>query len=1057
VKRKSLVLLCALGAIVATGSAQTVNKIYQHNGAYQDPNDPNLPNLYYYYVAQGAQTIVISHGIDGQTFVFEAALENNGVYEDPGDIRSIIAVEDAGTVALTIVGQPGHDFGAREVGTIQLAVSGVTGTVEALTISSTLNGQGPSQAHAAGVLNIGNDVLDNIDIAQGIGSLTIGGALSADVSCATLGDVKITKLDGAVSSNRMGNVTIGDAQHLSHTGSLLIADDEFEYDNDIIVNGSLVGYGAGISIHGSVGEAGSIDVTDSLERVYVRGAFLGAASITGDLYEFHHGDPSFWGNMVEFGGDLICDGNVHVISTGLMTGGKISVAGSTAYLYIWGGMLSGARAEVGGPVLQLVVDGSELAEHIGLRGTVSCAAVEVTAVVGPISGTLHVYGRLENARVESMPGGRLEADTMSWLGVHAGHQGIGMGGDIVVRSIDWIQMFGKLSGSVTADTIGTLDAYEPLTGSVAVTGTLSEADFSAGILTTGYIDAGDIGQLSTSACAGTVQAGSIEFLEVTGAFDGTLTVTGALATGRLGRIDDTGVVDAGYIDDMTVSQWVRGRIDAGSMGGLTVTGGTTGTVQVTGTLGHAHLGGLEDGAGIKADTLTFLWAQGITAGDVTVTGTIGTAQFGYILPNSHIEAGGIDNLTAYEIMGQISAGNIYNASVSGGMSGTLSATNDLTDCGLSGVAPGGTVTAAHIGHLTVSGAVAGTVTATDTLTSSTFGSIDPNGLVETANISDVTVGGTVAGRLAASGTLDGSVQVGGLPATGHIQAGTVNGDLGVIGDAYGTILVDNDLPGNIWIVATVPSGSDGSLFGTIRCTGFLEGLISVNGTLQDDPNDPLSGGHIIIGRAMLAGATITVAGDMDPNTEFVAVRYLGWGNGETGYAIDPNATVTIGTHDPCHGDCPDINVRAIDPCLGDGDNNGYVEFDDLDLFIAILTDPGAPEAFALAYPGLGGTAEDGFLSGGLRYHYDVNCDGLVDFDDINPFIEKLSSGECSSVCGGGQELMAATELAAGLRAHVPQVRHGALRAFAAQVIAHHHNRNQPQQRAYWQQVLAGLQ
>jgi hypothetical protein len=53
-----------------------------------------------------------------------------------------------------------------------------------------------------------------------------------------------------------------------------------------------------------------------------------------------------------------------------------------------------------------------------------------------------------------------------------------------------------------------------------------------------------------------------------------------------------------------------------------------------------------------------------------------------------------------------------------------------------------------------------------------------------------------------------------------------------------------------------------------------------------------------------------------------------------------------------------------------------------------------------------------------------------------------------------QQLMAASQVAAGMRAHVPQTRHAALRAFVTQVIAHQQN---AQKRAYWRQVREYLE
>ncbi len=60
---------------------------------------------------------------------------------------------------------------------------------------------------------------------------------------------------------------------------------------------------------------------------------------------------------------------------------------------------------------------------------------------------------------------------------------------------------------------------------------------------------------------------------------------------------------------------------------------------------------------------------------------------------------------------------------------------------------------------------------------------------------------------------------------------------------------------------------------------------------------------------------------------------------------------------------------------GDLDCNGYVDFDDINPFVLAISDPAA---YAAAYP------DCNFMNG------DCNSDGLVDFDDINPFVVLLS-------------------------------------------------------------------
>jgi hypothetical protein len=62
---------------------------------------------------------------------------------------------------------------------------------------------------------------------------------------------------------------------------------------------------------------------------------------------------------------------------------------------------------------------------------------------------------------------------------------------------------------------------------------------------------------------------------------------------------------------------------------------------------------------------------------------------------------------------------------------------------------------------------------------------------------------------------------------------------------------------------------------------------------------------------------------------------------------------------------------------GDLDCDGTVDFDDIDPFILALSDPAT---YQIVYPNCN------IMNG------DLNCDNRVDFDDINPFVALLSSG-----------------------------------------------------------------
>jgi hypothetical protein len=73
----------------------------------------------------------------------------------------------------------------------------------------------------------------------------------------------------------------------------------------------------------------------------------------------------------------------------------------------------------------------------------------------------------------------------------------------------------------------------------------------------------------------------------------------------------------------------------------------------------------------------------------------------------------------------------------------------------------------------------------------------------------------------------------------------------------------------------------------------------------------------------------------------------------------------------------DVCLTLVQPVLGDMNCDGVVDFDDINPFVLALSNPNAWQA---AYP------ECYLLNG------DCNGDGVVDFDDINPFVAILSGG-----------------------------------------------------------------
>jgi hypothetical protein len=578
---------------------------------------------------------------------------------------------------------------------------------------------------------------------------------------------------------------------------------------------------------------------------------------------------------------------------------------------------------------------------------------------------------------------------------------------------------------------------------------------------------------------------------------GTLTIGGRLAAG----------LECDTLGDTVIAELDGGSLVCGSLGNLTL--GDAEHLTHSGYIGINDVMGYNRSLYINGSLNGEIYLQhGLTSwGRIEATEDLGTVlSHGVLSPASHITVGRdlgylqvlssanghvwvgnrvTDPDTGLRITGDVAdtgridvGGDATRLTVGGnfagvfwavgrvdylGISGAMSRTvhSDSTFASMlfeSGIAEGAIVEADSVNSLTVlSEAVEGTVVATQSIVSAALhAGIAQGGLVEAAEIKNMIVDGAIDGTLRASGELSGQVGTGGIGSTGLVDIGLLSGTLDV-DDVVGEIDVQQDVLGVITTRSSIlpgPFDADligslhvfGSVYGSIAVNGSVRGSLVVEGVLGDDPENPLSRGHITVTRSLLDNAAITIGTNYTVTTEFISIHYSGF---EDGDSWDPNAVVTVNGIE-CHGDTPALNVRRCSPCKGDMDGNGIVDFDDINWFVSALTDPAG---YSLALPGLGGTFADNYESGSRVFHGDCNCDELLDFDDINPFIARLSM-ECDPGCPGDEQMMGAPQLAAGIRAHVPAGRLPALRAFVTQVIAHH--ANHPVQRAYWQQVLTRL-
>ncbi len=298
-----------------------------------------------------------------------------------------------------------------------------------------------------------------------------------------------------------------------------------------------------------------------------------------------------------------------------------------------------------------------------------------------------------------------------------------------------------------------------------------------------------------------------------------------------------------------------------------------------------------------------------------------------------------------------------------------------------------------------------------------------------------------------------------------IPEGTISGSLLIDDDMTGQLVIgDDEHPQALTGSVTINGGLSGAVVlegslsesGSIHVAGNVDGAISMHGDIDggtievgalDDPEDPsvqgdeLNGGHIIVTGSLLGSGGILCHYAFPGSTEFITIDYDGWHPSDNWI---PPAAITVGNQTFYEND-PNARVMEITSCKGDMNNDAYVDLTDINGMIAAVQ---GQQVYAQAYPGRGGA---------WLFKGDTDCDGDVDFEDIDAFVARL--GCCDPNCPGcppGGDGLQAQELAAGLLTHVPEARHATLRAFVAQMIAHHHDRGREPQRVYWSQVLAHL-
>lgn len=311
------------------------------------------------------------------------------------------------------------------------------------------------------------------------------------------------------------------------------------------------------------------------------------------------------------------------------------------------------------------------------------------------------------------------------------------------------------------------------------------------------------------------------------------------------------------------------------------------------------------------------------------------------------------------------------------------------------------------------------------------------------------------GVLQVTGDLGACIIAYGIGATGRIEVGgNLWGTLEtVFSGVEGQVVVHGDLTA----LVVVGSLAQANLTGAITVDHDLTGRIDVSVNLVDDTDNPAAG-HIIVNGSFGNGfgpGYINIAGRFGWSQAFIAVDYDGdqsqdeWKQ----YAFIDVAWRRL------TGNAPEEHVWEISPCKGDLDGSWSVDFADINPFVLALSNP---VGYSQTFPGLGCTDDpnDPNCLGGSRiWHGDVNCDGSLDFGDINPFVVLMEHQCCMlwdcAPCWDGDagERMSPQQLAAQLATHIwPELYDDLVGVVGAAIEV------QPddESRAYWEAVYAAL-
>lgn len=226
-------------------------------------------------------------------------------------------------------------------------------------------------------------------------------------------------------------------------------------------------------------------------------------------------------------------------------------------------------------------------------------------------------------------------------------------------------------------------------------------------------------------------------------------------------------------------------------------------------------------------------------------------------------------------------------------------------------------------------------------------------------------------------------------ATGSVIAGDLTGDIALASaGGNGGVLeleVQGHVSGDIAAESVGEFVVGGDLTGRLTVRGDMDGKVLVSGDLGGT-------GRIYVNGALRDTAEfyqIEIVGDIGSDAAIV-IDADGWDGDEW------ESLARIGSYGHTFSETdPNFRVWHVTRCKGDLNNDGDVNFYDINPFLAALFEPGDYEAL---YPGLessrvyhadlGGGGEDG-----------SECNDATDFFDVDYFFERVFDECCNQACG----------------------------------------------------------